>query len=449
LKIFIYIFILFTTIVCAQDKNEIIRVVGDSLIGRVKNGISYRDVIGNVVMTQGNVRVTCNKTIQNISENSAELIGNVIVTQDTILIVSEKGYYFGNEKYIFSDTALTLEDGHVILSANSGYYYFDLKKAVFNSDVQLIDSTSILNSDGLTYYNDIEKAIAVGNVDISDSSSTIFCDSLVHLRDSSISNAFNNVKIVNLDQKLTIYGDELFDEGEKNYTRIVGNPLLVKIDSTDNGIEDTLFISAKMFEAVKDSVKKLIATDSVKIIRGELFSVNNHSILFREENRLTTYKRKKDKEAPVLWYSNSQLVGDSINIYMDSNRLDSIEIRDNAHILSKNENYEFRFDQISGESINLYFSDNGLEKTDVTVDVLSIYYMYDNETPNGVMKSSSNRAKMEFEKNAVVGVSMYESVESEYHPEILVSGNELDYTLPSFIIYKNKPKKEELTQRSK
>ncbi len=449
MKNIFYIFILLAGFANAQVKNEIIRVVGDSLIGRVENGISYREVIGNVVMTQGNVRVTCNRTIQNITENSAELIGDVVVTQDTILIVSEKGYYFGNEKFIFSDTTVVLEDGHIVLTADSGYYFFDLKKAIFNSDVQLVDSVSILNSDGLTYFNETQKAIAVGNVDISDDASTIFCDSLVHLREDNISHAFNNVKIVNRNQQLTIYGDELFDEGKNNYTKITGNPLLIKVDSTKNETEDTLFIRAEMFEAVEDSTKKLIATDSVKIIRGDLFSVNEYSILFREENKLTTYKRKGDKESPVLWYTNSQLVGDSINIYMDNNSIDSIEIRENSNILSKNEEYEFRFDQISGENINLYFGKNGLEKTEVTTDVLSIYYLYDEEMPNGVMKSSSNKAIMKFEKNTVVSVSMYESVESEYHPENLVGGNELDFTLPSFIIYKNKPKKDELTQRSK
>lgn len=449
MKIFIYILFLCVSISYAQVKNEIIRIVGDSLIGRVENGVSYREVIGNVVMTQGNVRVTCNRTIQNITENSAELIGNVIVTQDTIIIVSEKGYYFGDEKFIYSDTTVTLEDGHVVLTADSGYYYFDLKKAVFNSEVQLVDSVSILNSDMLTYFNDTQIVIAVGNVDISDSTSTIFCDSLNHSREHTISQAFNNVKIVNFNQQLTIYGDELIHEGEKNYTRIIGNPLLIKVDSTQNGIEDTLFIRAKIFEVIEDSTRKLIAIDSVKIIRGDLFSVNNYSILYRKENKLVTYKRKKDKESPVLWYTNSQLVGDSITIYLNENRLDSIEIRDHAHILSKNENYEFRFDQISGEKINLYFSEKGLDRTDVAIDVLSIYYMYDGETPNGVMKSSSNRAIMKFENNTVVAVSMYESVESEYHPENLVEGKELDFTLPSFIIYKNKPKKEELTQRSK
>ncbi|MDA3860055.1 MAG: hypothetical protein PF445_02420 [Melioribacteraceae bacterium] len=433
----------------AQENTEIIIVVGDSLIGRTENGISIREVIGNVVMTQGDVRVTCNKAIQNITNNNAELIGNVIVTQDTIKIISEKGYYFGNEKYMYSDTLLALDDGHVLLTADTGYYYFDLKKAIFNSNVQLVDSISVLNSNQLTYFNDIQKAIAVSNVSITDDETTIYCDSLIHFKEDQKSHAFNNVEIVNHSQRLVITGEELYDEGENNFTRIMGNPILTKIDTSESGVEDTLFIKAKIFEAVEDSSKRLYAIDSVQIIRGDLFSVNNYSLLFRDENRLMTKKRKGDKTSPVLWFTNSQLVGDSINIYIADSKLDSIQIRNYATILSKNENYEFRFDQISGDAIDLYFKDGGLNKTIVNGGVLSIYFMYEDEKPNGLMKSSSNTAKMEFEENAVISVSMYESVQSEFHPEILVEENELDFTIPTFIIHKNKPKKEDLIKGNK
>lgn len=445
------IFVLFigVNILVAQEKTEIIKVVGDSLIGRNENGISFREVIGNVVMTQGDVRVTCNKAIQNITNNNAELIGNVIVTQDTITIVSEKGYYFGNEKYVFSDTLVSLDDGQILLTADAGYYYFDLKKAIFNSNVQLIDSVSVLKSNKLTYLKDIQKAIAVGRVSIANEESIIHCDSLIHLRENQKSHAFYNVNIVNEKQRLTISGEELIDEGENNYTRITGNPLLTKIDSSNDGKEDTLFIKAKMFEAVEDSSKKLYAIDSVKIIRGDLYSVNNFSVLYRDENRLMTKKIKGDENSPVLWYTNSQLVGDSINIYIADNKLDSIHIRKESTILSKNENFEFRFDQISGDEINLYFKDGALSLTDVRGGVLSIYYMYEENKPNGLMKSSSNRAKMVFEINAVVSVSMFESVQSEFHPENLVEGNELDFTIPSFIIFNNKPQKKDFIQGSK
>lgn len=442
---FIIIFLVNASLV-GQDKVERIIVVGDSLVGRSEDGISYRDVIGNVVMTQGNIKITCEKIIQNLTANNAELIGNVVVTQDSITIVSERGYYYGNQHYIYSDKNVTLDDGHITLTADTGYYYFNIKKSVFNSNVELVDSGSILKSQNLVYWNEIEKAIAVKEVSIASDEAVIFCDSLIYFRLHQKSYAYNNVRVINHQQGLTITGDELYDEGESNYTRVTGNPLLTKIDSSGNGRVDTLFIKAKIFEAVEDSSNRLYAIDSVKIIRGDLFSVNNYSVLFREENRLMTRKRKGDKTPPVLWFATSQLVGDSINIYIYDNSLDSIQIRNNATILSQNENYKFRYDQISGSKIDLYFRKRELNKTVVNGEVLSIYFMYDEEKPNGLMKSSSNKAIMEFDSNAVEMVSMYESVQSEYHPENLVNGNELDFTLPSFILYKNKPKKEELIQ---
>lgn len=445
----LFLIIFLYTSIFAQEKTEIIRVVGNSLIGKNINGVNYREVVGDVVLTQGDVKVTCSKIIQNLSNNNAELIGNVIVTQDTTIIKSQRGFYYGNEKYIYSDKKVSLEDGHVVLTADSGYYYFDLKKSVFLSHVKLVDSVNTLKSKKLIYFNDIQKAIAIGKVNISDAESTIFCDSLIHLRANKKSNAYNNVKIVNSKQRLSIVGDELIDEGEINYTRIIGNPILTKIDTTDDGKEDTLFIKATMFEAKEDSVKRLLAIDSVKIIRGELFSVNNFTVLYRDEERLMTKKMKGDKNSPVLWYSNSQLVGDSINIFLSDNKLDSIHIRNESTIISQNEEFAFRFDQVFGDLINLYFYDGKLKMTDVQGGVLSIYFMFEEGKPNGLMKSSSNKAKMIFENNEVSNVSMFESVQSEYHPENLIKGNELDFSIPSFIIYKNKPNKSDFVQGSK
>jgi hypothetical protein len=143
------------------------------------------------------------------------------------------------------------------------------------------------------------------------------------------------------------------------------------------------------------------------------------------------------------------MVGDTINIYLDKNQLEMIDIRGNATIISQNENYEYRFDQITGDKIELHFGENGLEETDVNNNVLSIYYMYEEGKPNGVLKSSSQRAKMFFENNAVVDVRLYESVESEYHPENLVEGKEKEFTLPTFIIYNNRPELKDLLKGSR
>ncbi len=433
----------------AQQKNETIKVIGDSLIVRVENGQSIREVIGNVVMTQGEIKITCDRAIQNITMNNAELISNVVMTQDTVVIETERGFYFGEEQYTYSDTSISLEDGHVSLIADTGYYYFDIDKAIFYSNVQLVDSVNILNSDKLTYYNKTSKAVAVGNVEIISEESAIYADSLIHFRDIKNSEAFSNVAVTDSKNDLIITGDYLINDGGQNYTKITGHPLLRKIDTTSAGKMDTLYISSVIMESVEDSIKKLIATDSVKIIRGDFYSIGSISILYRDENKILTYKREDDNVPPVLWYETSQVVGDSLKIYLNKNQLEWIDIRNNATIISQNPAYEFRFDQISGDKIELFFSDQGLNRTNVIDNVLSIYFLYEEGKPNGLLKSSSQRAKMTFEDNAVIDVRLFQSVESEYHPENLVKGKEKEFTLPTFIIFENKPELKDLLMENK
>ncbi len=445
-----FLIILFcSTNIFSQQKGERIKVIGDSLVGRMENGETIRDVMGNVVMTQGNVNVTCERAIQNITQNNAVLLNNVVVTRDTIEILTERAYYFGDAEYTYSDTSISLEDGHVVLTADTGYYYFDLDKAVFNSNVQLVDSVNILNSNKLTYMNKTSKAIAVGNVEITNQESSIYSDSLIHFRDIKHSEAFSNVVISDPAKDLFITGDYLIDDGEQKYTRITGDPLLRKIDTTSTGEFDTLYIKSLVLESVVDSVKKLIATDSVKIIRDDFFSVNNVSILFSDQDKILTYKNENDNIPPILWYQNSQVIGDTIMIHLNNNQLDWIDIRNEATIISQNPDYEFRFDQITGDQINLYFSDDGLNQTDVLENVLSIYYLYEDGNPNGLLKSSSQRAKMFFKDNNVTDVRLFQNVESEYHPENLVGGKEKDFTLPTFVLYENKPDLNKILKESK
>ena len=62
---FLIIFILvFCEMLFSQNESERIVVIGDSLIGKVVDGESVREVIGNVKLNQGNVHITCNKAIQ-------------------------------------------------------------------------------------------------------------------------------------------------------------------------------------------------------------------------------------------------------------------------------------------------------------------------------------------------------------------------------------------------
>ena len=442
ITILISLFVTFSTF--AQKERQMITVNGDSLFGKMINGEMVREVHGNVVMTQGNVRITCLKAIQYLARNEAELIGKVVVKQDSVIINTDIGYYYGDTKVAHSKSGISLFDGHVNLSSKNGYYYFDEKRAFFYDNVKLYDQLTNLQSDRLTYYNDEDKAVAAGNVEVRDSSSILFADSLTHFRDTKISFAYNNILIYDPKNRLAIFANRLEDYNNQNYTKIYENPVLVKVDTTDNGQLDTLVISSKLMESYDDSTKRVVATDSVLIARKDFASINDITILYRNSDYLYTYKPENATSQPVMWNENTQLIGDSINVYLQNNKLKRLFINSNASIISSNEKYDFKYDQISGRNIEMMFGENGLEKTEVTGSVLSIYYLFEDDEPNGLLKSSSERTVIFFEDNAVTEVKFYGNPVSEYHPENLIEGKEKEFTIPSFIIIKNKPTKESI-----
>jgi len=450
ISFYIVVFIfLIAGLIRAQEDEKLIHLIGDSLYGKMINGESVREVHGHVIINQGAVRITCDKAVQYLSRNEVELIGNVVVTQDSIIIKTERGFYYGNTKISFSQNGVNLTDGHIRLNALNGYYYFDEKRSYFYDMVKLYDGVSYLFSDRLTYYNNENKSVAVGRVKVNDTTSTIFADSLIHFRDTKISLGFNNVRIYNTENKLAIFGDVLEDYGKKNYSKVYGNPLVVRIDSTDKGKLDTLVISARLMESFNDSSKKLVATDSVKIVRGSFASLNSKAFFYQKRDQIQTFRGESDDVQPIIWNDSTQLAGDSVYIYMKKNHMDYMNIVANASIITEVRNSISRFDQISGKKIQLFFGRDGLDRTKADGNVLSIYYMFEENEPNGLLKSSSERAVMFFKDKTVSNVRLYGKPLCDYHPENMIKGKEKDYTIPTFKIYSNKPSKKKLLSSKK
>ena len=439
-KNIIILFIFITLQIFAQDKHKQITITGDSLKGKLIEGENFREVIGNVVITQDDVIITCLKAIQNISKNSAVLIGNVVVKQDSVVITTEKGNYYGNEKITTSDTLVHLQNNSTNLIANTGLYNLETKIAEFNGNVLFYDSVTTLRSQKLIYEKEIEKIIATKNVEVSDSVSKINADSLIHLRNTKLSEGYGDVKIYSKENNVTISGKRLLDDKQNNISKIFGDPFLIQIEALSDSTYDTLYIQSKYMEAKSDSGSKLIAIDSVKIIRGDFLSNNDYTIYDKAVEEITILKQN-EKPVPILWYENTQITGDSLYIHLDSSKIKNVEIIKNAIMISQDSVYQFRYNQMSGDTIYLYFNDGDLSQTNVNGNVLSIYYLFDEKEPNGLLKSSGEKFKIFIADNKVTDVKLYGSPVSEYHPENLVKGNEKSFTLPTFILYSNKPDK--------
>ncbi len=448
IKVILLELIFFIPVLIAQEKQEIIKVVGDSLRGKQINGESVREVFGNVVLTQGNVVITCDQAIQYFSKNNARLTGNVILRQDSLTITTEEGFYFGNEKKTKSTTGITLDDQKIILEADSGEYFFDEDRAFFQSHVILYDTTTTMFANELTYFQKEDRAVAIGNVKVVDENNEITSDTLEHFRKTKTSYADGDVKIRSLENNTMIFGDHLEDYPKSKYTLINERPVLMQIDTSISADStrrlDTLIIKAKSMEAFRDSSDIFKAIDSVKILRGGFASVNDFTLYLRSDEKLITKKMSEESEQPVLWHENSQLTGDSVAIYIKDKKINRLDVVENAFMLSQNPDYTDRFDQTSSDTIKLFFADSKIRKAEFLGDVRSIYYLYEDSTANGLTKSSAMSATILFEDNQVSEVKLYGKPTSEYHPENQVVGKEKAFTLPKFKFYKNRPVKNNL-----
>ena len=437
-----------------SQQNELIKVIGDSLIGKTVNGELLREVYGNVVLSQGDVIITCNKAIQFLSRNEAELVGNVIVKKDTLTIKTQKGFYFGNLGKTKSISGVFLDDKKVILTADSGEYYFNEDRAFFQTNVKLYDTLTTLTSDQLTYFQKEDRALAIGNVKIIDQENEIIADTLIHFRNTKITFAFNNVQIKNLKNSTEIFGEHLEDYRDRSYSLIDVKPLLVQVDTsyiknedgTDTVKLDTLFIKSETMEAFRDSADRFVAKNSVNILKNQFASRNDFTIFYRNKDQIIIQKDNPESRQPVMWNDNSQLTGDSLTIYIVENKINRLDADGKAFMLSQNNIFEERYDQSSSERLKIYFIDSKIDRTEFFGNVYSIYYLYEKDEPNGLTKSNSNDAVIIFDENAVSEVKLYGNPASEYYPEKQVIGNEKSYLLPRFIIVEDRPTKNEMYQ---
>lgn len=446
-KTFLFFFIIIA-IIKAQEIKVVQLLNSDSLVGTTINNERVRILFGNVQLLHEDIQIFCDKGIQYLESNKAELEGNIKIIQGKQILITEKGFYFGNSKTAFGTKGITLYDGSVTLKADSGEYFFDLKKAVFKGNVVLFDDTTELKSNQLIYFTEKQHAIATGDVKITQFENQIFSDTLNYSRNKRFSIAQGNVIALNTKDNLKIYSDYLENDQIKSYSFVSGKPVLIQIDTSSENKIDTLIIVAKKMESFRDTSDIFIVTDSVQIWRNEFSAHCNYAIYNKKDGKLFT--SKTEGEQPLLWYNENLAYADSVEIFVLENKIDKINLFNNAFLISKDTLLENRFNQMNGNFIQLKFeadtisNKNNLKEVFVLGNSLNIYYIYDENEPNGVNKSSSDSALIQIEENRVSKVKLFGSPEGEYYPEEKIIGNEKEFLLSGFKWNEDRPNKEKL-----
>ncbi len=392
--------------VLGQTEKRITIEYADSLIGKVIEGEEVQELIGNVRFFQDRVIVTCDHAVQFKQSGNIQLQGNVVIVDDSVTMKFPRGMYYRVEQRAVAYDSVHLDDGRVVLTARYGEYNVGLKRAFFRNHVVAKDRDSRLTSDSLTYYRIEQRTVA-----------------------------FSNVEIQSYPDNLTIRGGQFLSLKKEQYSRMTVHPVVVKFDTSATGDVDTLIVRSKQMESFRgDTVKRLVATDSVEIIRKELSAVAGVAYFYTSGDSIIL------RRSPVVWHERTQVAGDSINVYLKKKKLNLVQVMSNTTAISQSDSLRpDKFDQITGENLKMIFGENGIERVDVNDQAISVYHLYEDSTANGLNKTSGDRIVMYWEDKKLSSIRVYGGVEGQYFPENLTLGKESEFALGGFFWRTDRP----------
>ncbi len=390
----------------SQSERLIVIENADSLVARVIENEQARELIGNVRFSQERVRVSCDKAIQFTQSGNVRLSGNVVIVDDSVTMKFPRGMYYRNERRAVAHDSVLLYDGKMTLTALYGDYLVEPKRAFFRKDVIAKDTESTLYADSMTYFRSESRTVA-----------------------------FGRVKIESHTDNVTIRGGHFEAFQSESYNRMTQRPVLVQFDtSATTGEIDTLIVRSKVMESYGDTVRRLVATDSVEMIRTEMSAVSGMAQFF------TTGDSIQLRKTPLIWYEATQVSGDSINIYLEKRKLRLVHVMGNCLAISQSDSLGLvRYDQLTGEQMFLRFGEDGLESIDVNDRAISVYHLYEDSLANGLNKTSGDRIVLEWDQKKLSSIRVFGGVQGEYVPENMVLGREKDFALPGFNWREQKP----------
>ncbi len=413
-----------------------VSISADLLEGDAADGERIRRLVGNVALRQEDTRLWARRATQYLDRREILFSGDVLVVERGDSLRADTVLYNSRTKTGRARGSVRLSDGDVIVYAPSGLYFTREKRAQFTEGVTLIDSSATLRSREGEYWSDEKRAEFYHDVVLDEDRTHLEADSVTYLRETDVSIARGNVFIERMGDeeedasdastRTLLFGERAFNDEVASFSRIEGTPLLVQIRYDSTSAEfDTLMIRAAVIESsLRDSLRRLVALDSVRIWQQELasaadsvvydrISVANDSI--REEVRL--YRN------PVAWFEDNQVTGDTLRIIASGGSVDTLLVRNNAFVARLDSALQ-RIQQLKGRHLVATFRSDSLRTLSVGPRAEAINFRGDeNGEPAGAVQMSADRIIFYFANDELSRLSAIRGTEGTYYSEELIPEN--------------------------
>ncbi|MEM7573340.1 MAG: OstA-like protein [Bacteroidota bacterium] len=183
--------------------------------------------------------------------------------------------------------------------------------------------------------------------------------------------------------------------------------------SEDSLSLDTMITDSLQFAPVEpvqpDSIQVVMAYNDVRMYKSDMQAVADSLFFNTTDSILTLF------EDPILWQDTSQLLADTIDIYLRDQTLDKVHLKRNALVITSTD--LLFFNQIKGRDIFAYFDSTELVRTDVDGNAEAIYYALDEEQAYiGVNQTACSRMILYFRDAAIRRIRFLTAPSGDFGP---------------------------------
>ena len=418
----------------------------DELIGTNNEIQNTRTLLGNVQLQQGNVYVTCNSAIQYINSNKFLLKGNVVIKQETLILQSHLILYDGNTYFAIADSSVHITDKKMQLTGKKGTYSTDKMIADFYDDVKLEDDSVYIYADHINYDRKTTNSRAIGNVLVKGKYRNIFleADTIDNFPKINTTIAFGNPVLFQIDTVKNLVKDSLEINLDVQDSIIPSNSEEIKFDTLSIKSDTMIAFQTKgndkydflrNVEIVQNSLK---AKAAKAIYLPEMEQIKLFSNLIEETNFNSESKNdifQNTNLQTIIWLDSTQLRSDSVTVQLENKKLKNINSYINSIIITQNDASNLaRINQIFGDEIVLFFANDTLKKIESKGNAKSVYFIENNDEPDGVIVNSAEKIIIETENGKAENIVLFKEINGKYHPEQFVFGQEMEFYLKEFFL---------------
>lgn len=451
------------------------RIVADrTRLNKTRNAAT---LTGNVRITQPGSEVAGPRIEYDGSSRLATAPEGFMIADKGVTMRGNSGTYNINGRHATFRGNVSMQNGGTTLRAGSGEYDENDQKAWFRDGVKVETDSGTITSSYLVHSRATGESFATGNVVVSSRGDTaqLRGDTVLHRPQDGYTFATGHASVFARTRNARLTADTILHRSGEKYSLAIGRPKLVQVDTSRDSSGklrfDTTTITSLRMESFRGTVEEYIATDSVRLVRDSLQAVGalaryrpgDSLIALGPGSRAGDSTVRRDTLArldttvkdngvtgnrppilplargpyPVVWYTHSQLTGDSITLHLAGRSVRTVDVLGNAFSLSEGK-VSNRYDQLAGSRLIFDVAQDTIRRVHAEGYAASIYWVYDKGEPDGVNRTAGDTITVWFDSGEASEVRVIGGrlmADGEYVPEQMAYGQEGTFRLDGFRLY--------------